>query len=127
MRPATQTIATGKGLQRRRAARDWLAAWTERDIRRTLWYNSDEVTFHSPRIAKVIGKDIKGVFGKQALRDYWTNALSLVPQIFFELSTILFSFDTKTIPQTNRREKLQAETFTFDPDGRVARAPVSCH
>jgi hypothetical protein len=106
-------------------ARDWLAAWNDRDIERILSHYSDEIIFHSPRIAKVMGKDIKSVFGKKALRDYWTKALALAPQLFFELDDILVGSDAMTILYTNHREELVAETFIFDADGRVARSVAS--
>jgi len=103
-------------------ARDWLGAWNDRDIERILSHYSDEIIFHSPRIAKVTGRDIQSVFGKKALRDYWTKALAQAPELFFELDDILVSSDAMTLLYTNHREERVAETFIFDAHGRVARS-----
>lgn len=105
-----------------RFAHDWLAAWNDRDIERILSHYSEEIIFHSPRIAKVMGTEMKSVFGKKALREYWTKALALAPQLFFELDDILIGSDAMTILYTNHREELVAETFVFGPDGKVARS-----
>lgn len=103
-------------------ARDWLAAWNDRDIERILSHYGDEIIFHSPRIARVMGNEATSVFGKKALRDYWTKALALAPQLFFELDDILVGSDAITILYTNHREELVAETFILGPDGKVARS-----
>lgn len=103
-------------------ARDWLAAWNDRDIERILSHYGEEIIFHSPRIARVLGNEATSVFGKKALRDYWTKAIAAAPQLFFELDDILVGSDALTILYTNHREELVAETFVFGPDGKVARS-----
>lgn len=103
-------------------ARDWLLAWNDRDIERILAHYSEEIIFHSPRIARVMGNDAASVFGKKALREYWTQALSLAPQLYFEMEDILVGSDAMTILYTNHREERVAETFIFDPAGKVARS-----
>lgn len=103
-------------------ARDWLSAWNDRDIERILAHYGEEIIFHSPRISRVMGNGAMSVFGKKALRDYWTKALGLAPQLFFELDEVLTGSDTVTILYTNHREELVAETFVFGPDGKVVRA-----
>lgn len=103
-------------------ARDWLAAWNDRDIDRILSHYSEEIIFHSPRIARVMGNEASSVFGKKALREYWTKALALAPQLFFEMDDILTGSDAMTILYTNHREERVAETFIFNPEGKVVRS-----
>jgi hypothetical protein len=75
--------------------------------------------FHSPRIARVMGNGAASVFGKAALRDYWTRALERSHELFFELENVLTGSDALTLLYTNHREELVAETFVFDGDGEV--------
>ena len=103
-------------------ARDWLAAWNDRDIERILSHYGEDIIVHSPRMARVMGNEATGVFGKKALRDYWTKALAAAPQLFFELDDILIGSDALTILYTNHREELVAETFVFGPEGKVVRS-----
>ena len=101
-------------------ASDWLSAWNDRDVDRILSHYADDVVFHSPRIAVVMGNDVATVHGKKALQTYWTEALSKARQLFFALDDILVSSDAVTILYTNHREEKVAETFVFNADGEVS-------
>ncbi|HPF23359.1 MAG TPA: nuclear transport factor 2 family protein [Hyphomonas sp.] len=100
-------------------ANDWLSAWNDRDIDRILSHYADDIVFHSPRIALVMGNDATHVKGKKALQAYWTEALSKARQLFFALDDILVGSDAVTILYTNHREEKVAETFVFNADGEV--------
>lgn len=100
-------------------ARDWVAAWNDRDIDRILSHYADNIVFHSPRIARVMGNGAPSVSGKAALRDYWTAALARASELFFELEAVLTSSDALTLLYTNHREEQVAETFIFGADGEV--------
>ena len=103
-------------------ARDWVAAWNDRDIDRILSYYADDTEFHSPRIAVVMDNDATRVTGKKALQTYWTEALSQARQLFFDVDDILVSSDAVTVLYTNHREERVAETFIFNEDGEIARS-----
>lgn len=64
-------------------ADEWIAAWNAHDIERVLKPWSETGTFISPAAAAVTGMAL--VRGKPALRKYWTDALSRVPDLRFEL------------------------------------------
>jgi hypothetical protein len=100
-------------------ANDWLSAWNDRDIDRILSHYADDVVFHSPRIALVMGNDATTVHGKKALQTYWTEALSRARSLFFAIDNVLVSSDAVTILYTNHREEKVAETFIFNEDGEV--------
>ena len=101
-------------------ANDWLSAWNDRDIDRILSHYADDVVFHSPRIALVMGNGAATVRGKKALQTYWTEALLHARELYFDLDDILVSSDAVTILYTNHREEKVAETFVFNADGEVA-------
>ncbi len=103
-------------------ARDWMMAWNDRDTDRILSFFSDEIVFHSPRIAELTGSRTASLIGKQALRDHWSRALATAPQLFFELDDVLTGSDCITVLYTNHREQLVAETFIFGPDGQITEA-----
>lgn len=100
-------------------ANDWLSAWNDRDIDRILSHYADDIVFHSPRIALVLGSDARSVRGKKALQAYWTEALGKARKLFFDLDDVLVSSDAVTILYTNHREEKVAETFVFNEDGEV--------
>ena len=100
-------------------ANDRLSAWNDRDIDRILSHYADDVVFHSPRIALVMGNDATTIHGKKALQTYWTEALSRARSLFFAIDNVLVSSDAVTILYTNHREEKVAETFVFNEDGEV--------
>ena len=103
-------------------ANDWLSAWNDRDIDRILSHYADDIVFHSPRIAIVMGNDANTVHGKKALQAYWTEALSKARSLFFAIDDVLVSSDALTILYTNHREEKVAETFVFNEDGEVCQS-----
>jgi hypothetical protein len=100
-------------------ANEWLSAWNDRDIDRILSHYADDIVFHSPRIAKVLGNDASSVRGKKALQAYWTEALDQARRIFFDLDEILIGSDAVTILYTNHRDERVAETFVFNDEGEI--------
>lgn len=108
-----------------RFARDWAAAWNDRDLDAVLMHYADGVVFQSPRISRVLGVDQPSLEGKEALRDYWTEALEKAPRLYFEIDRVLIGSDAVTILYTNHREEYVAETFLFGDDRRVRLSVVA--
>lgn len=103
-------------------ARNWVAAWNDRDLDAILATFSDDVVFHSPRIAQVLDTDSPVITGKSALRNYWSLALEDAPDLFFDLQDFLVSSDALTLLYTNHRGQNVAETFLFDAEQLVTEA-----
>jgi ketosteroid isomerase-like protein len=95
-------------------ARAWIAAWNAHDLAAILVHYADEVVFHSPRIAAVLGGSAPSVSGKAALSDYWSRALELTPELKFELTAVLVGSDALTILYRNQRGEDVAETLIFE-------------
>ena len=51
-------------------AAEWIAVWNSHDLEAILKHYADDVVFHSPRIAVVMGEKVDFVAGKQALALY---------------------------------------------------------
>ena len=65
-------------------ARHWIAAWNAHDVETVLAPFAEDSVFISP-LAKQVAGDAQ-IIGKDALRQYWTDALARVPDLHFELS-----------------------------------------
>lgn len=102
-----------------RFAREWAQAWNDKDIEAILRHYSDDVVFHSPRIALLLGSDKPSVEGKDALRAYWAAALEKSPALYFEVDRVFVGADALTILYTNHRDETVAETFVFNTARRV--------
>ena len=102
-------------------AEDWVAAWNRRDIEAVLEHCSDQIVFHSPRIALTMGEGKIHVEGKDELRAYWTRALHLAPDLHFELRSVILGSSAITLLYRNQRSQNVSETLVFGEDGRVIR------
>lgn len=102
-----------------RFAREWVAAWNARDVDAVLSHYGDDVVFHSPMIARVMGDARRSVRGKAELKRYWRTALALIPDLHFEVERVLTGSDALTLLYRNQRGQAVAESFVFDEAGRV--------
>ncbi|MEP7209921.1 MAG: nuclear transport factor 2 family protein [Alphaproteobacteria bacterium] len=105
-----------------RFTREWVQAWNDHDLEAILSHYAEDVVFHSPRIRVVTGRDVDHLTGKPELRAYWSKALSMLRDLFFEMDQVLVGSDALTILYTNERSQTVGETFIFGADGKVVRS-----
>lgn len=102
-------------------ARDWIDSWNSHDLDRILSHYSDQFEMSSPVIIEVAGEPSGTLKGKDAVGAYWAKALSLMPDLRFELVTTLIGVNSITLYYKGTRG-LSAEVFHFGPDKKVLRA-----
>ena len=100
-------------------AADWIKVWNAHDLDAILAHYADDIVFHSPRIAVVMGEQIDFVAGKIALARYWGKALSIAKDLHFTFDRLYLGSDSLTIAYRNQRGQNAAETFVFDSAGLV--------
>jgi ketosteroid isomerase-like protein len=93
--------------------RMWEAAWNRRDVEAVLAHFHGDAVFTSP-VAKRIGFAEDGmVRGKEALRRYWTTALTHNPDLHFEVTAVFEGVDTIVILFRTQQGVARAEILTF--------------
>lgn len=102
-------------------ARDWIEAWNGHDLERILSHYADPFEMSSPVIIDVAGEPSGMLKGKAAVRAYWMKALTLIPDLRFELITTLIGVNSITLYYQSVRG-LAAEVFHFGPDRKVISA-----
>ncbi len=70
-------------------ANEWVEAWNNHDLEQVLSHYADDFEMHSPVIAQIVGEASGMLVGKQAVGAYWSQALQLLPDLQFELLTVL--------------------------------------
>jgi ketosteroid isomerase-like protein len=103
-------------------AADWIDAWNTHDLERILAHYSDDFEMSSPIIVEMVGEPSGTLRGKPAVRAYWSRALTLIPDLRFELLEILVGANSITLHYLGARNRNVAEVFLFDAHGKVARA-----
>jgi len=103
-------------------AADWISAWNAHDLERVLAHYADDFEMSSPIIIQIAGEPSGTLQGKAAVRAYWSAALELIPDLHFELISVLVGVRSITLYYKGARDRLAAEVFHFGPDGKVASA-----
>jgi len=103
-------------------AADWVAAWNAHDLDRILAHYAEDFEMTSPVIVQIAGEPSGTLRGKQAVGVYWRKALRLIPDLQFELISLLVGVGSVTLYYKGARGRLAAEVFHFGPDRKVVKA-----
>ncbi len=103
-------------------ANEWISAWNAHDIERVLAHYEDDFEMNSPKIVRIVGEASGRLKGKKAIREYWVKALSMIPDLQFELISVLAGVDSVTIYYYGAGRQLAAEVFHCNPNGKVETA-----
>jgi hypothetical protein len=104
-------------------AAEWIAAWNHHDLDAVLVHYAADVVFTSPFAVRLTGDGT--VRGKEALRAYFTAALTKFPDLHFRLRHALPGVNSLVLLYDSVEGLLAAEAFEFDSGGKVTR--VNCH
>jgi hypothetical protein len=105
-----------------RFATEWIESWNAHDVDRVLSHYAEDFEMSSPVIIQVAGEPSGTLKGKAAVGAYWRRALDLVPDLQFELLSVLAGVSSITLYYKGARGRLAAEVFHFGPDQKVTRA-----
>ena len=105
----------------------WAEAWNVRDVEQVLAHFHDEIVFTSPTALAVMGTPT--VRGKEALREYWTTALSRLTSLRFTVDRVVWDTDRRELAiiytaETDGKARRVSENLVFDSAGQVVVAEV---
>lgn len=84
-------------------AAEWIDAWTAHDLNRVLVHYADDFEVRSPLIVTIAGEPSGRLKGKAAVRAYWRKGLQLLPDLHFELVSILAGVEGFTLMYRGHR------------------------
>ncbi len=103
-------------------AAGWIDSWNAHDLDRVLSHYADDFEMSSPVIIQMTGEPSGTLRGKAAVGAYWTKALDLIPDLHFELISVLVDVASITLYYKGARGRLAAEVFHFGAAQKVSRA-----
>jgi ketosteroid isomerase-like protein len=103
-------------------AHELIDAWNAHDLVRVLAHYAEDFEMSSPLIVTIAGERTGTLRGKNAVAAYWTKALSIMPDLRFELRAVLVGIDSVTLHYRGTRGRLSSEVLHFRAGGKVARA-----
>ncbi|MGI8648376.1 MAG: DUF4440 domain-containing protein [Acidimicrobiales bacterium] len=95
-------------------SRRWLEAWNAHNLEEVLEHFTEDVVFTSPVAAQLLAGSDGMIRGKTALRNYWTKALRLIPDLQFELLGVYEGLSSIVINYRNQKGGLVNEVLLFD-------------
>ena len=104
-----------------RFAAEWIAAWNSHDLDCVLAHYEDDFEMHSPLIPVMVGEPSGRLQGKAAVGAYWAKALRTLPNLRFELVTVLSGVDSVTVCYKGHRG-MSAEVLHIGSSGKVRAA-----
>jgi len=105
--------------------RNWIAAWNAHDLDRVLALYADDFEMTSDRIP-ALGFDASGTLrGKENVRAYWSKALTLIPNLHFELIDTYVSPDSVVVFYQNERGKRICEYLRVDAEGKITQGSAN--
>jgi len=103
-------------------ANQWVEAWNAHDLPRVLEHYTDDFEMTSP-VMKQMGLSETGTLkGKQNVADYWQKALVKYPDLHFKIIDVLTSVNSIVIYYHTINNKLSAELFMFNDEGKVYKS-----
>ena len=103
-------------------ASEWVEAWNAHDIERVLSHYTDDFEMSSPIIVQLLGEPSGILRGKATVGAYWRKALQVVPDLRFELISVLVGVRSVTLYYKGARDRLSAEVFDFNAAGLIVKA-----
>ena len=103
-------------------AGEWIAVWNTRDVEQVLALYTDDSEMTSPYIVS-LGFEPGGTLrGKDALRAYWSKALTLRPNLHFTLLEAFVGPDSVALLYRNDLGKQVCEYLRLDDAGLIKQA-----
>jgi len=106
----------------REFATRWIDAWNAHDLDRVLAHYTDDFVMSSPVIVQIVGEPSGTLHGKAQVGAYWKKALTIIPDVHFELIDVLAGVESIVIYFKGARGRIAAEVFEFDSAGKVHRS-----
>ena len=105
--------------------REWVAAWNAHDLERVLALYAEDSEMTSDRIP-AMGFDASGTLrGKDSIRTYWAKALTLLPDLHFELIDTYVSPDSIVVFYQNQRGAKICEYLRLNAAGKIVQGSAN--
>ena len=82
---------------------EWVAAWNSRDLNKILSHYTNDFEMSSPVIMQLVGKPDGILKGKKAVRDYWSKALEMHPELHFKLISVFVGMSSVLVQYQGHR------------------------
>lgn len=100
-------------------AQNWIADWNSHDIQRILSHYTDNFEITTPMIKMALGDDTGTLKGKQAIREYWEQALQKFPDLEFKLFDVAQGVHSIVLYYQSVMDKKAMEVMFFNDNHKI--------
>lgn len=105
-------------------SKEWVDSWNSHNMERILAHYHSDFVMSSPKIAAIANEKSGVLHGKVKIAEYWSKALTLVPDLQFKLINTFVGADSIIIYYQGV-SGLATEVFFFDSEGLVIKAAAN--
>ncbi|MEN6320848.1 MAG: nuclear transport factor 2 family protein [Syntrophaceae bacterium] len=105
-------------------AKEWIAAWNERNLDLILDHYTSDFELTSPLIVQLTGDSSGTLKGKSIIKMYFLSGIARFPDAHFELVEVLAGVNSIVIYYKAMMGKRAAEMCIFDSDGKIMKSMV---
>jgi hypothetical protein len=102
-------------------AAEWIAAWNAHDLGRILSHYAPDIQLTSPLVRRVLGNEHDTLSGLEVLRNYFSRALVLYPELQFVPRYVYLGVDSVIIEYQSVANLFAAEQLEFNESGLIRR------
>lgn len=103
-------------------ANEWVKAWNSHDLDRVMSHYANDFEITTPFIKVFMGAQAGDTLkGKKAVGQYWSAALSRVPDLKFELIDVAEGAASVTLYYRSINNKKGMEVMFFDNEGKISK------
>lgn len=106
----------------RQFASEWIQAWNQHDLAKICAFYAEGCELSSPFIPEVIKRPITEIKGLSNIRRYWEKAFAAMPNISFELVSVMAGVDSIVITFYGVYNALSGNVFYFDKDNKIIKS-----
>lgn len=103
-------------------ASEWINAFNAHDLESILHHYADDIEFYSPYIPLLHFNHEGVIRNKEELKKYFAAGLSAYPDLHFKFHNYFIGINTVVIYYTSVNDRLAAETFTLNDEGKAVSA-----
>lgn len=94
-------------------SKEWVEAWNSHNLNKILSHYTDDFEMNSPIIKELFNEPSGKLNGKEVIKEYWSKALRLNPNLHFEILAVFTGVKSIIIHYKGHRG-LSAEIFYFN-------------
>jgi len=106
-------------MDKKKFAKEWIAAWNSHNLDVILSHYSDDIEITTPMIRLATGTGDGHLKGKESVAEYWNKALTKIPDLHFELIDVAEGVNSVALYYKSVMNKIAIEVMFFDDNGKV--------